>query len=170
MRALLLSSALLVAAPAFAQQPGVAAPEAVQAAPVERNVDEIPVNQLIIFEGDTCPQSEEVINICVVLDEDDRFRIPENLRENPNDPDNESWANRAIALSYVGRTGTESCSTVGGGGFTGCLNQVIRQARAERANSEEVNWNRLVEEARQERLSRIDEAAQAEEDAENTPD
>jgi hypothetical protein len=31
----------------------------------------------------------------------------------------------------VGRTGINSCSPVGPAGFTGCLNQVIKQARAE---------------------------------------
>jgi hypothetical protein len=45
---------------------------------------------------------------------------------------------------------------VGPGGGIGCFQQLVRQARAERATSDEVNWTRLVEEARQERLGRID--------------
>jgi len=56
------------------------------------------------------------------------------------------------------------------------LNQIVRQARAERAGADEVNWARMIEEARQRRLSQIDEqareaeaAAQAEERA-NRPD
>ncbi len=103
--------------------------------------------------------------------EDERFRVPPNLRHNPNDPASQAWANRAIELSYVGRTGTESCSTVGAGGFTGCFNQIVRQARAERASNDDVNWARLIEEARQRRLAEIDAAAAAEEEAErNRPD
>ena len=60
------------------------------------------------------------------------IRIPPNLRDNPNDPAKQSWANRAIELSYVGRTGIDSCSPTGPGGFTGCFNQIVQQARAER--------------------------------------
>lgn len=158
------------AAPAIAQQPGVAAPEAVQAAPQQRAGDagseEERVNQLIIYGDDPCPPSTgDEITVCARLPEDDRFRIPPNLRNDPNDPASQAWANRAIELSYAGRTGTDSCSTVGGGGFTGCFNQIVRQARAERANSELVNWNQLIEQARQERLSGIDEAAREEEAA-----
>jgi hypothetical protein len=169
---LLLSTALFAAAaaPAFAQQPGVAAPEAVQAAPQQpaanSGLDEERVNQLIIYGDDPCPPSSgDEITVCARLPEDDRFRIPPNLRNDPNDPAGQSWANRAIELSYAGRTGTDSCSTVGGGGFTGCFNQIVRQARAERANADQVNWNQLIEQARQERLSGIDAAAREEEAA-----
>jgi hypothetical protein len=162
-------SAALLSAPALAQQPGVAAPEAVAAAPQDPAtvppVDDARVNQLIIYGDDPCPESsgDEII-VCARLPEDDRFRIPPNLRNDPNDPASQSWSNRAIELSYVGRTGIGSCSTVGGGGFTGCFNQMVQQARAERANSDEINWNQLIEEAREERLRRIDEAIAEEDD------
>lgn len=177
--ALLTFTAAALAAPAVAQQPGVPAPEAAAAAPQQDTADgpdygpvEPRVNQLIIYGGDVCPPStDDVINVCATLPEEDRYRIPENLREDPNDPRRQSWANRAIELSYVGRTGTESCSTVGPGGFTGCFNQIVRSARAERAGRDEINWNRLIEEAREERLRRIDEEAEAEEEADrNVPD
>jgi hypothetical protein len=123
------------------------------------------VNQLIIYGDDPCPPSsgDEII-VCARLPEDDRYRIPENLRGNPNDPASQSWTNRALELSYVGRTGAESCSTVGPGGFTGCFNQMVRQARTERANSEDINWNAMIEEAREERMRRIGEAELEEED------
>ena len=166
MRALYFLSALAFAAPAFAQQPGVPAPEAALAAPTG-NVDDVPVNQLIVYGDDPCPSTADEITICVRLTEDDRYRIPENLRNDPNDPDSQSWTNRAIELSYVGRTGIGSCTPVGPGGTSGCFNQIVQQARAERAGGEQVNWNRLIEEARQERLRQIDAAAQADEDAQN---
>lgn len=159
--------AALLPAAALAQQPGVPAPEAAAAA---LPAAEPRVNQLIIYGDDPCPQgtNEEII-VCARLPEDDRFRIPPNLRNNPNDPANQSWANRAIELSYVGRSGTDSCSTVGGSGFTGCFNQIVRQARAERAGRDEVNWNQMIEQARRERMRRIDEAEAEEREAEQTP-
>lgn len=167
---LALPAAALLAAPAVAQQPGVPAPEAVAAAPQQTSadsgaIDDTRVNQLIVYGEDPCPPStDEEITVCARLPEGDRYRIPPNLRNDPNAPANQSWANRAIELSYVGRTGIGSCSTVGGGGFTGCFDQLVRQARAERAAAPEVNWNQLIEQARQERLQRIGEAALEEED------
>jgi hypothetical protein len=146
------AAALLLAAPAWGQS----AP----AGPV----DDPRINQLIVYGDDACPPSTDAeIIVCARKPEGERFRIPEVLRDNPNDPVNQSWANRATEMQYVGRTGIGSCSTVGPGGFTGCYNDLIRAARAERAGRDSVNWNRLIEEARQERLGRIDAQADAEE-------
>jgi hypothetical protein len=149
------------AAPSGPTAPAVASGQAGDAvARVAAGPDDVRVNQLIIYGDDTCPPStDEQINVCAKLPEADRYRIPPNLR-GLDDPRSNSWYNRAIELSYVGRTGTDSCSPVGAGGHTGCFNQLVAQARAERAGRDEVNWNRLIEEARQERLSRIDEEAE----------
>ncbi len=137
----------------------VAAPAAAQ-----RTVDDLRINQLIIYGADPCPAStEEEIIVCARKPESDRYRIPENLRRNPNDPANRSWNERAIELSYVGRSGTQSCSTVGPGGWTGCFDQLAGAWRAEREGRDSVNWNRLIEEARQERLGRIEAEAEEEE-------
>ena len=154
---------------AFAQstQPGVPVPGAAQNAPAA-GPDDVRVNQLIIYGDYPCPQSQDPneVTVCARLPESDRFRLPPNLREDPNNPARESWHNRAMELSYVGRSGTESCSTAGNGGFTGCFAQLAGQARAERRQTDSVNWARMIEEARQERLSHIDEQArQAEADA-----
>jgi hypothetical protein len=147
--------------PASAQQPGVAVPGA------QGPGNDPRVNQLVVYGSDPCPAStNDEITVCARLPEDDRFRIPPNLREDPNAPANQAWMNRAIELSYVGRTGTDSCSTVGGGGFTGCMSQIINQARAERRGEGDVNWTRMVEEARQEREARLRAATQEEEEAE----
>jgi hypothetical protein len=80
----------LAATPASAQQPGVPAPEAAAAAPINRDPR---VNQLIVYGEDPCPQStnDEII-VCARLPEDDRYRIPERLRNDPNAPANQSWA------------------------------------------------------------------------------
>jgi hypothetical protein len=125
---------------------------AAQPAPVQGPANVEPrINQLIIYGGDVCPPSR--------LPEGDRYRIPPNLRDDPNSARNQSWANRAVELSYVGRTGTDSCSTVGGGGFTGCFNQMITAARAERTGNDQINWDQLIAQARQQRLSTIDQQA-----------
>src|SRR3546814_8053493 len=83
------------------------------------------------------------------------------LREDPNAPGNESWTNRAVAMEYVGRSGTDSCSPVGGGGFTGCFSKLMREARADRMGSDNISWARLVEAERQKRLEKLDAEAAA---------
>lgn len=157
---------ILIATAAFA---GVASAQPARVpvdAPVSGPAD-VRVNQLIIYGDDPCPESTDPneITVCARLPDADRYRIPPTLRDNPNDPANNSWANRAAELSYVGRTGTDSCSTVGGGGFTGCFNQLVNQARAERrAAGNDINFTRMIEEARARRDARIQEQAQAAED------
>jgi hypothetical protein len=44
----------------------------------------------------------------------------------------QSWGERAESLEYVGASGTASCSPVGAGGWTGCQDKLLSQARAER--------------------------------------
>ena len=143
--------AALAASPALAQQPGVPVPNATPPAAEPR------INQVIVYGDDPCAASRDPdeITVCARLPEADRYRIPPNLRDNPNAPGNQSWSNRATELAYVGRTGTDSCSTTGPGGFTGCLNQVINHARAERRAAGDVNWTRMVEEARRDRDARL---------------
>jgi len=170
MRIMLLALTALAGSGAFAQQPGVPAPEAAQAR-AGASDEEVPVNQVIVYGDDPCPAStDEVINVCARLPEQERYRIPPNLRSNPNDPASQAWSNRATELSYVGATGTGSCSTVGASGFTGCFNQIVQQARAERRGDPSVNWNALIEQARQERLRRIEEAIMDEERAGQPPE
>lgn len=147
--------AFLAAAPAAAQQTAATAP----------TPDDAKISQLIVYGDDPCPAStEEEIVVCARKPEADRFRIPENLRSNPSDPANETWSQRATELQYVGRTGIGSCSPTGPGGVTGCYEELVRNARAERQGRDSVNWNRLIEEARQERLGKIDAEAEAVED------
>lgn len=174
--ALLAFSASLAAGAAFAQQPDVPAPEAVQAAPqaptAELGGGDPRVNQLIIYGEDPCPQSsgDEII-VCARLPEDDRYRIPPGMRSDPDDPVNRSWTTRAVELSYVGASGIGSCTPTGPGGSIGCFNQIVQQARAERAAAGGVDWNRMIQEAREERMRRIDEEQQRETEAEqNLPD
>jgi hypothetical protein len=144
---------------------------AIAAVPVEAQrvrPGEEKVNQLIVYGNDPCKQSaEDEIVVCVRKSERERYRIPERLRGEPNDPANQTWSDKANQLEYVGRSGIGSCSATGAGGWTGCFNDIVRAARAERATRDDVNWNRLIEQARQERLAKIEKDAKAEEAADH---
>jgi hypothetical protein len=154
MKSLLLAAgALLAAVPAGAQAP--AAPRAAA---------EPKISTMIIYGDDPCPPStDDTIVVCARKPDKERYRIPEALRGDPNDPKSQAWATRATALEYAGRGGIGSCSTTGPGGASGCFNQIVREARAERSADPGINWNALVEEARRERLGKIDAQAAAEE-------
>jgi hypothetical protein len=99
--------------------------------------DDRPVIRMTIYGNDRCPPStSERVVVCARRPERERYRIPERLRDNP-DQSEESWAADAQALETVGDTGPQSCSTVGPGGFTGCWEEMIRQARRERQQQRE---------------------------------
>lgn len=120
----------LLAAAASAQPAGA---PAVTAATADR------VSRVIVYGNDPCPRGAEGdIVICGRRGERERYRIPEELRDDAtaDDPESTSWAVRATSLEYVGRTGIQSCSTVGPGGFTGCWAELMRAARDERRTAE----------------------------------
>ena len=120
------------------------------------------VNLVIVYGDDACPQSAgSDIVVCARKGEEERFRIPEPLRGDPNKPSNQAWGERVRSMEYVGRTGTESCSATGPGGFTGCFNQLARLAKAERQAADNASWKDLVEAERARRLSTIDEDSKA---------
>jgi hypothetical protein len=93
------------------------------------------IRRLIVYGRDPCPRAangDEIV-VCARRPETERYRIPKELRDQPgDDPDSTSWAARAEALEYVGRTGIQSCSTVGPGGASGCWNELVRAWRKER--------------------------------------
>lgn len=90
------------------------------------------VAEIVVFGSDPCPRStDDQVVVCARRPEAERYRIPEKLRPSGTRQQTQAWANKAKALETVGSTGTNSCSPVGPGGFTGCLTQVIKQARAE---------------------------------------
>lgn len=94
----------------------------------------------VVYGEDECPRgndAEEIV-VCARYPESERFRIPERFRKKEISPRNanESWAVRAEALEYVGRTGINSCSVVGPAGWTGCYAEMLRIARAERRQAE----------------------------------
>ena len=142
------ASLALSASPALAQE-GDAAP--VAGGGGER------VNQVIVYGDDACPQAQgDEIVVCGRMAEDERYRIPEPLRGNPNDPRRESWTARVQSVERIGRTGTDSCTPVGLGGFTGCVNQIVNDAVAERQQAAGTNWTNAVAEERRRRMEGFD--------------
>jgi|SRR6185295_3065259 len=96
------------------------------------------ISEVIVFGNDPCPRgSNNEVVVCARKPEAERFRIPEKLRSGGPRQSRDAWANRAKSLETVGSTGTFSCSPVGPSGYTGCLTQVINQARRERREQSE---------------------------------
>ena len=116
-------AALLAIAPAAAQQRGTV------------NTGGERITRVIVYGSDPCPRGADgEIVVCGRRGEGERFRIPQELRDDAADadPESTSWAARTESLEYVGRTGIQSCSTVGPGGFTGCWAELMRAARGDR--------------------------------------
>ncbi len=122
------------------------------------------VRMVIVYGDDAAPtpQGDEIV-VIARMPEADRFRVPENLRYSDN-PANQAWINRVERLEFVGNFGTLSCSAVGVGGSTGCTQEMIRNAYADRDASPSVRFGELIAAARAERLSTLD-ATAAEEQA-----
>src|SRR5687768_13687613 len=128
MKAALYSAALLAAASVFVQAPAIGQ---------ESDVAQERISRVIVYGRDPCPRGAgDDIVICGRRPESERYRIPESLREPSDHPENESWAVRAQSLEYVGRTGIQSCSTVGPGGVSGCWEQMVRAWREDRRRGE----------------------------------
>ena len=91
------------------------------------------IRQVVVYGRDPCPRgrADEIV-ICARRPNSERHRIPRAVRDRTPARGGTSWAARARSLEYVGRTGIQSCSTVGPGGHTGCWEQMMRTAREER--------------------------------------
>lgn len=98
------------------------------------------INEIIVYGNDPCPRStDDEVVVCARKPESERYRIPERFRTGGPRQTREAWANKARSLETVGATGINSCSPVGPAGFTGCLVQVIKQARSETNESDAQN-------------------------------
>ncbi len=94
--------------------------------------DNTRIAEVIVYGNDPCPRSSDSeVVVCARKPEADRYRIPERYRQEGPRQSRESWARRAKSFEYVGRTGIQSCSAVGPGGYTGCLQNMIDRAKAE---------------------------------------
>lgn len=117
----------------------LAAAVALLPAPAEAQPQER-IRRLVVYGSDPCPRSasgEEIV-VCARRPETERYRIPKELRDAQpdDDPESTSWAARAEALEYVGRSGIQSCSPVGPGGASGCWNELVRAWRKERSTGD----------------------------------
>ena len=102
------------------------------ALPAPAEAQDSSVSEIIVYGNDPCPRStDDQVVVCARRPEAERYRLPEKFRPSGTRQQKEAWANRARAIETVGATGINSCSPVGPGGFTGCLTQVIKQARQE---------------------------------------
>ncbi len=122
------------------------------------------INQLIIYGNDKCPESvgDEIV-VCARMGEAERYRIPTNLRGDPNDSRNQAISERIKSYEYVAASGTMSCSPSGAGGFTGCGLAEINKAYAEKAQDPGITFGRLIAAERAKRMAGIDaEAAEVE--------
>ena len=151
--ALILGTALCGNA-AFAQPAATAGP-----------TDTEKVKQVFVYGDDPCPPSvgDEIV-VCARMPNNERYRIPQELRTDPNSAAVQSWVNRARSIEYVGAEGINSCSPSGAGGFTGCFTQIAREAKEEREKMlGSASWADAVAKAREERLGNLDaESAQIE--------
>lgn len=119
------------------------------------------INQVVVYGDDQCPKgAPDEILVCAKMPESERYRVPEMLRGNPLDVRNEAWANKVVALERIGRFGTDSCSPTGLGGFTGCTQQLVAGAKAERQAATKTDWQAMIAEERAKRIAGIDAAAE----------
>lgn len=82
---------------------------------------------ITVFGNDPCPRDE----ICVRAPENERYRIPKELRGESGEAAAARWGERAKSLEYAGASGTMSCTPVGSGGASGCFRELVRKAREE---------------------------------------
>lgn len=98
---------------------------------------------LTIYGNDKCPtdtNGQEIV-VCRRVDEAERYRIPQELRQGELKPQQESWAVRQKDALNTGGSGIGSCSAVGVGGATGCFGQAAQQSRQERRKAKEEQEN-----------------------------
>lgn len=104
-----------------------AAPLALAAAPAQAQDGTYRQRTVVVYGNDPCPKATnpDEILVCARRPEEERFRIPKDLREQERAEDiarqDQVAANRtALVSGRTAATGTGSCSIQGAGGITGC--------------------------------------------------
>lgn len=91
---------------------------------------------LFVYGDDPCPRStDEDIVVCARRPEEERYRIPEGLRDRTDRrPPEISWGSRSEELEEVQRDTRPGagCSVVGPNGNAGCTGLLVRQWYADR--------------------------------------
>lgn len=126
---MLMLAAMAVAAGGLAVLP---APALAQAAGSQAEV--------VVYGNDPCPRAtDSSIVVCRHRPESERYRLPKNQQLQGTRQERQSWARKSQALMNVGKTGIQSCSAVGPGGYTGCLAQEIQRAKDENREAQDQN-------------------------------
>jgi len=88
---------------------------------------------ILVYGEDACPPStDNEVVVCARRPEEERYRIPRNLRRSGQRQE-QAWAARVESLEEVSRDmRPNSCSVVGTYGQSGCMQALIRQYYAER--------------------------------------
>ena len=95
------------------------------------------IAEIIVFGNEPCPRStDDEVVVCTRVDDRYRYRMPEAYRPSGTYQQRQAWANKARSIERVGRTGIQSCSPVGPAGYTGCMEQMINDAREESREAE----------------------------------
>ncbi len=93
-------------------------------------------SSLVVYGEDPCPRStDEEIVVCARRPEEERYRIPEALRERTDRrPPEVSWGSRSEELEESQRDTRPGagCSVVGPNGNAGCTGLLVRQWYADR--------------------------------------
>jgi hypothetical protein len=103
------------------------------------SVDRNGLRRIVVYGTDPCPPSPpgEIV-VCARRPNDDRYRVPERFRAPDKlTGDHEAWAYKAEQLEVHGASGIASCSPVGPGGASGCMQRLIEQAKAQRRGEAE---------------------------------
>jgi len=107
------------------------------ASALAQNAKGAKISEIIVYGTDACPRStDDEVVVCARKPESERYRIPEALRVGGALQSRTAWAERAKSFETYGRTGINSCSPVGPGGYTGCNKQLIDQAFRERREAD----------------------------------
>ena len=91
--------------------------------------------ELVVYGSDPCPKADgEEIVVCHRRPENERYRIPKSLRDKRRtDTASMAWGQQFQQMEDMTRfTRPNSCSVVGTGGQTGCLQANLRQWWLER--------------------------------------
>ena len=99
----------------------------------EQTEDGRTIIRITIYGDDSCPTGtgDEVV-VCARRPESERYREPRALRRDPPNPAQRSWADPARALDEATPGRLNHCSADGPACFTGCLQQQIEAAEAEK--------------------------------------
>ncbi len=125
MKAVLFAVALVFTPAAFAQDD-----------PPPPDPSEMPerISFLVAFGEEKCrePVGDEIV-VCANVPENERYRIPVELRKKEQVVTDRSWSSALETLdSFARDLRPNSCSVNGSGGFTGCTQKILQQWFAER--------------------------------------